>query len=322
VTSSPPSSAEPQHSPEPPARAPLFIVGSARTGSTLLRHVLNRAPDVCLASETHFMRWARRIHLEAHLRRVHDAGAPEHELRRLAELFFRSDFWPWLRRNVDRDEFARRLSATDLSLASVFGLLIELYAERNCNGANGDVVSGEKTPEHLDAVPAFAAWFPGARVIHTFRDPRAIYASQLRRSREGRWGPKARLPWLPAVAVNWLLAPLEAVTTALAWRKASRLHARYAELLGACYRLERFEDLVADPQREVRAICEFIGVSFRPEMLEGTDVVGSSFEHQRHSSQGFDSTVVTRWRQEVHPLARRWFSIVLRRQLAAFGYDR
>jgi hypothetical protein len=38
----------------------VFIVGCARTGSTLLRQILNRHERLCLASETHFLRrWSR-----------------------------------------------------------------------------------------------------------------------------------------------------------------------------------------------------------------------------------------------------------------------
>lgn len=319
-----PSSAERQQEPPRPAvaRAHLFIVGSARTGSTLLRHVLNRAPEVCLASETHYMAWARRVGLERLLREVRDGGRRADKLATLAAYFYRPEAWIWLRRNVDQDEFARGLAATDLSLRSAFELLMELYAQRRCGIAPGEGIIGEKTPDHLRHVPTLVEWFPDARIIHTFRDPRAIYASQLRRTREGRWGLKARLPRLPSLLADPLLAPMEAVHTARAWRDAARLHEDYGGSLGARYRLVRFEDLVARPELEIRSICEFAGITYRPELVEGIDVVGSSFHAVRHSSSGFDSTTVGRWRDELHPLARSWFSMVLRGRLDAFGYDR
>ncbi|MDP9273798.1 MAG: sulfotransferase [Chloroflexota bacterium] len=284
--------------------------------------MLNRAPEVCLASETHYLAWARRVRLDRQLHDLQAHGSDDDGVRTLADQFFLPDSWPWLARNVAPDEFARRLATTDLSQASIFETLMQLYAERRCGPVADGAILGEKTPDHLHHVVRLAEWFPGALIIHTFRDPRAIYASQLRRVREARWGPKARLPWLPAALIDPLLAPIEAVHTTLNWRDAVRLHHRYRRLLGDRYRLIRFEDLVANPEREVRSLCEFIGIEYSPDMLEGVDVVGSSFEAARHSSTGFDRRTIERWRLAVHPLARRWFSLALGRQLDAFGYKR
>ncbi len=299
----------------------LFIVGCARTGSTLLRHVLNRADGVVILPETHFMRRATRLRLA---QRLTASTMGRGELRAIVEDLYaldghsRTGYWAWLRRTVPRGEFAERLAATDASLQALFTLLMDLYVERT--GTERPLrVLGEKTPSHLLFVPTLAEWFPAGAVIHTFRDPRAIYASELRRRREGRWGPKRWLAWLPDRIVDSVLGPLEAVRTALAWRRADRLDLIYRRNLGARYRLVRFEDLVADPTRELGAICEHIGVPFDPALLD-IDVVGSSFEPGRHAASGFDPVTLERWRQHVGPVARAWFRIALGRRMRVRGY--
>ena len=296
------------------------MVGCARTGSTLLRHVLNRSPLVSIASETHFMAWSRHHRLADRLLAVRHAADRRTALERLAHRFFEPDFWIWLRRNVTHEELVGRLIETDLTERAVFATLLELYGERRGGLASGEGVLGEKTPAHLRDVPRLNAWFPNARFIHTFRDPRGIYASELRRLRQGRWGPKARLPWLPPRLIDPLLAPAEAVSTLRAWHHASRLHRTYVALLGDRYRLVRFEDLVTSPELEVRAICEFIGIDFDRKLLEGVDVIGSSFADDRHAAAGFDPGAAERWRDEVHPIARSWFALALGRRLSRFGY--
>ncbi len=40
---------------------------------------------------------------------------------------------------------------------------------------------GEKTPTHYKYVPTLLEWYPEAKIIHTFRDPRAILVSQLKK---------------------------------------------------------------------------------------------------------------------------------------------
>lgn len=296
------------------------MVGCARTGSTLLRHVLNRSPYVSIASETHYMAWARRTRLIDRLEEVRGVADRDAALRRLARRFLQPDFWIWLRRNVTAEELADRLGRTDLSERAVFATFLELYGERRGGLAPGKGIVGEKTPAHLRDVPRLSAWFPDARFIHTFRDPRGIYASELRALRQGRWGPKARLPWVPARLIDTLLPSFEAVGTLSSWHDASRLHRRYERLLGQRYRLVRFEDLVTDPENEVRAICAFIGIEYDASLLEGVDVVGSSFADEKHGAAGFDPAAAERWREEIHPMARSWFAIALGRRLARFGY--
>jgi hypothetical protein len=299
----------------------LFIVGSPRTGSTLLRHVLNRSPQVCLASETHFLKSAGRLKLAA---RLADVGAAPAERRRAAledvlRDLFGPRFWVWLRRNIEPDQFASRLLATDLTERALFDLLLQLYVETQCAG-RAVTIRGEKTPDHVYGLATLAEWFPAGRFIHTFRDPRAIYASRIVRSEAGKRGMKARLPGIPARLLDPILAPLEVVETSRVWLDAARLHRRYERVLGERYRLIRFEDLVTEPEATVRGVCEFIGIPYAAELLEQTVVVGSSFEEDRHAAAGFDRRSVDRWRTRIHPLVRTWFGVVGRRELKRFGY--
>ena len=299
----------------------LFMVGSPRTGSTLLRHVLNRSPHVCLASETHFLKSARRMKLGERLAAAREGTAahrgPAVDL--LVADLLGPTFWPWLRRNVEPAVFTDRLLAIDLSERALFDLLLQLYSEMHCHGRTVKI-RGETTPAHLYGLQTLASWFPDAHFIHTFRDPRAIYASRIVRSEEGRRGMKARLPQIPARLLDPLLAPFEVAETSRVWLDAARLHRRYERVLGQRYRLVRFEDLVTEPEATLRGVCEFIDIPFDPAILEETVVVGSSFEQDRHAAGGFDRDSVDRWRDHVHPLVKTWFALVGRRELRRFGY--
>jgi hypothetical protein len=311
--------------PAPIDERQLFLVGLPRTGSTLLRHVLNRSPQVTIASETHFMARARRLRLGARLAAAAGAPAAERDaaLRTIASDLLAAGFWPWLRRNVAPDELERRLHDIEPSLRGAFGLLLELYADRTLPGpSDRRRVVGEKTPEHLASVPVLARWFPEARFVHTIRDPRGVYASRLRRAQQGEWGLKARLPWLPAAIANPVLPPIEAAYAARSWNAAARADARLAGLLGERYALVRFEDLVASPEATVRRVCDFAGIAFSAGLLADTDIVGSSFANQRHAGSGFDPTIADRWRREVPPFVRRLLGAATREQRERLGYRR
>jgi omega-hydroxy-beta-dihydromenaquinone-9 sulfotransferase len=306
------------------ASGQLFLVGCARTGSTVLRSVLNRSDLVCLASETHFFRWAKRSGLSAKLDAVRSAadGVDDGLVDDVISRLYSPGFWPWLRRNVPPEVVHRRLSASSLTEQAIFSMLIELYRERGCRSGR-DVIEGEKTPQHLYNVETFVEWFPGCRIIHTFRDPRGIFASQLRQLQRGRWGPKGALRrFLPERVADAILTPYQLAHTTWRWRDAVRLHRKYQALLGDRYTMVRFEDLVAQPEAEVRRMCHFLSVPFQPSMLEGVDMVGSGFHAERHIGAGLDASAAERWRSHVHPIVSTWFSLVFRGALREFGYSR
>ena len=125
---------------------------------------------------------------------------------------------------------------------------------------------------------------------------------------------------MPAAIIDPLLAPVEAVRTTVAWLRAARLHRRYRRTLGERYLLVRYEDLVADPERELRRVCEFLGVEFDAAMIAEIDVVGSSFSAGRHDGSGFDEARATRWRQEVSAIGLGWFRLATGSELKRFGY--
>jgi len=178
---------------------------------------------------------------------------------------------------------------------------------------------GEKSPEHVTDVERLAGWYPGSLFVHTLRDPRAIYASELRRRREGRWGVKqARLP-VPDGVVDLALAPMQLLHTATAWRRANRLDARYRDALGKRYQLVQYEELVRQPGETLQRICAGLGAPYDPAMLE-VDTIGSSFSEARHAGTGLDPKAIDRWRQHVGGVARTWFSLTLGREMRERGY--
>ncbi len=298
----------------------LFIVGCARTGSTLIQHILNRSPDICLAPETHFMKRARRLDLARRLAAATDMN----ELRKVVDILYQVDAesgrggWAWLRRNIPVERFAERLAGLERTERSVFDLVMHLYAEWLKPEAHPRIL-GEKTPGHLVHVPTLLAWYPGAKVLHTMRDPRAVYASELGRRRQGRWGLKTRLHRVPDAVIDPVLAPAQLIHTALRWRQAARLDREYERALGSTYLRLRFEDLVNDPEGQLGRVTDFLGVRFDPAMLD-VRRTGSSYSPSRHSGDGLDPSATDRWRDHIGPIPRAWLRATLGHEMRRYGY--
>jgi len=283
-----------------------------RTGTTLLRSLLNCSADVAISlGESHFFGGPRFFGLltrRGYRQRVAAIGdrATDEGAARIADYVYahphlNPNFWGPLLNSLSRDEFLARLLASDERERALFELAL------SC-GARGRAIGGEKTPAHIYAVPTLLHWFPAGKIIHTLRDPRAVYVSN-RRKYERRGLPR------PVGLVYELYRSLE---TIYEWRRVTRLHRRYQQRYPDRYYLSKYEDLIADPVSHLQRLCDFVGVAFTEEMLRQT-FTNSSFL-PRNQLQGFDTAALDRWRQHLPPALNRWFTLWCRKSLLEFGY--
>lgn len=208
--------------PDAGANAPFFILGCVRSGTTMLRDVLRRHPNLAAPEETHFFRWAEPFGSEVYTRSLLNN--------------------PVLKRHRDMDgiteaEFEKML-ADAASRADLYRAYMALYIQRKKPGARRWF---DKTPQNVYGAAMIAASMPRARFIHIVRDPVNVVASL----RIGRVMKVDRL----IGAVNYWR---EAIDTMGVLKRAypGRVH----EL--------RYEDLVRDPQPHIQAILEFLGESW------------------------------------------------------------
>jgi hypothetical protein len=68
------------------------------------------------------------------------------------------------------------------------------------------------------------------------------------------------------------------------------------------YRLLKFEDLVSDPENQIKQTCNFLEIDFQSEMLTKVDNLNSSYNAQRHSTNGFDPSTLERWKDYINPV--------------------
>lgn len=302
----------------------IFIVGLPRSGTSLLRHILNLSPDVAIASESHFFgapdtrgflrralaRGDTRFYNQArrgirhHVAQLGDLHSDDVVAQAVAYLYTRDrQYWLWLRENIPQEDVLQRALAAPRTEAGLFDALLGPFADDR-------PIRGEKTPQHLFYVPTLLDWYPRARVIHILRDPRAVYVSTLRKA-EFQARRQARGAWR-----SWHTTQL--AYTLISWLRAAHLHTLYAQRYTNQYRLCRFEDMVDAAEQTLPALCDFLEIDFLPAMLQPA-FQNSSFTEPA-TKQGFDATSTERWRQHVHPLANQIVVASARRRLLEFGY--
>lgn len=272
----------------------------------MLKTMLSASAELDFVDEI-FLLCPRWLHsdLDGSIKRyVGDLDAPG-ALDRLMDLLYSGRpygwFWTAIENELDRDLLRAELSGTPLNLRTIFDALMRVHAK--IRGKSG---IGAKFPLHYSYTETLIEWFPECRIIHTTRNPKAVYASQAAKYIRADEGAISRnyKRFLQFVHIN--------IQTA--W--TARLHNRMQALPN--YRLIRYEDMVNNAESEIRQLCEFLGVPFVEGMLNPHQY-GSSFD-KIGAASGVDSSSLERWRKTISPWTAWSIDVMQKAPSRTLGY--
>jgi hypothetical protein len=284
-----------------------FVVGAARSGTTLLRLMLDAHPELAIPPETGFLAACAKLR-----------GRGD----KLRERFFRTvvnypkgtPSWPDF--EVPEEVFREALMNIEpFNVADGLRAFYRLYAARFAKPRAGD-----KTPIycfHLDAVRRV---LPEARFVHIIRDGRDA-ALSLRRM--------------------WFSPGWEMETQAAYWSKFV-LAARRDGLGQPDYLEVRYEDLILHTRETLERICAHIGLGYDERMLsyhtraparlkehkgrtrpDGTTVLTQEqrLRQQESTTEPPDPSRVFAWKQLMSADDRKRFQRVAGELLKELGYE-
>ena len=290
----------------------IFVVGASRSGTNLVRALLNAHSTLWISAETHYFDDLRprltgngteplageererceRYFLALSHRAFGQAGDPEES-------------------RFERDEL--RALATELggSGDAYFEALCRLRAHRH-----GRERWGEKTPRHVYRIDDLLSAYPDAKVVCLVRDPRAVVASYKDWHGAAERRGVTESPELAADRERSRRS-YNAVLMSLLWRGVVRASFDALERHGREHvRIQHFEQLAASPEAEVRELCAWLGLEFEPALLE-VPVVNSSYAT---TGAGVSSEPVERWRERLSPTEVGIVQSVCRPLLTQLGY--
>ena len=233
---------------------PIFV-GSGRSGTTLLRTIFNAHPQLAVANEPQFMGTAAR-------QRGRLEGADLDTDMFLKTVFGNPNY---TRLGLDqRSVEAAVMSSAPETVAEGVRAVFGVYA-----ASENKPLYGDKTPGYVVQISDLAAMFPEARFVHLIRDGRNVALSYIER------------PWGPSTVGQ----------AALYWRSRVGRGRTAGATIGTRRYLEAsYENLVDDPETEVRRICEFLDLGFEPEMLQYQSAA-ESFIASSHQPEAFTALV-------------------------------
>ena len=279
-----------------------FVVGMNRSGTTLLRMMLDAHPDLTIPPETHFVPDLIKAARE-------DDATPESALEAMKSAREWGDF------GFSDEEMLGRLRALpEIKPGPAVRTFYAAYTEEQ-----GKPRWGEKTPTYVQKMKLIQRAIPEARFVHVIRDGRDVALSVLDRT--------VRDLTAGVVAKRWQ----KKITKARG--DSPQLH-HYIEI--------RYEDLILDTEPVLRSVCEFIELPWDDgllsyhersaerlqEMARALPAEGRAKElsverrmktHEM-TTKPPSADRVARWRTQMSPEQRQEFEDVAGDLLAQLGY--
>ena len=218
---------------------PLFIVGMPRSGTKLLRDLLNRHPRVGIPlSESQFIpHFAARFPPDAN-----SSSASVDFIDQFHTMLAQTVFYQNMRRITGREITREQLAdnVDDCSLGSVFKAVLQYYAPADCDE---NPIWGDKTPAYMMHIPLLQSIFPDARFLHIIRDFRDCSLSISR-----AWSQNIE-------------------RAAEKWRRCIAVAREDGARIGDSYMEIKYRDLLLKPEDTLQRVCTFIDCRFIPDML-------------------------------------------------------
>jgi hypothetical protein len=276
-----------------PDAAPFtFIIGCPRSGTTLLRAMLDSHPAVAVPPESYFLVPILRHEAQYRTAEGVDRAAIVRDVAANVS-------WPsWQVEPAVLEEIA-----ADPTLTTVPATLRAVYDRYAA--LHGKPRAIDKTPRHTEHVALLSRAYPDSRFVHLVRDGRDVVPSL------------QSMPYFPARFAD----------AALYWRDRA-LSGREARTVVGPSRFHelRYEDLVTDPERQLEPLCGFLGIEYSPEMLDYTaraeSVISGTVGGTAHENIRRAPGRTRDWRTTMDRRDAARFEALAGDALAIFGYDR
>ena len=220
---------------------PIFIIGSERSGTTLVLAILACHSRIAVPEVTwYYPRFRPYLHTYGDLSVFNNFNTLAHEMAN----GLRVPFWRMTDANPATfgDEIAARATELERSFAGVFAAMFERYAKYVDKPR-----WGEKTPGNVFYIDRILEDFPNAQFVYIYRDCRDASAE----------------------FIHSQFGPTNAYTAARMWNDGQQAVRPFRESLGDDQWFNiRYEDFVRDPVDHLKNMCTFLGEEYDDALME------------------------------------------------------
>jgi protein-tyrosine sulfotransferase len=263
----------------------IFIGGAPRSGTTLVRNILDAHPDICSGPEFDIM---------PEIVRVWQLGV--HKVRQGRISAF-----------LDEDQLRE-------CFASLVHSLLEPYRLRKRKPC-----IAEKTPDNILFYTQLNRLLPRAYLIHVIRDGRDVVSSMVavaknyRRAQEKVPIPIKNVEACSQTWSRYVSAPFEKRGVF----QSNEFQRKYIEI--------RYEDIIQNPEATLRYVCRRLEIDFSPSMLTPHEfphdtIIDDLWYEQTMMEGPLSEQSIGRWRRDLTLIQRIIIAHYCQTHLQRFGY--
>ncbi len=277
----------------------FFILGRPRSGTTLLRTLLDAHPAVQIPLENLGM-----IQLLYSFGRKKSWNSQELDRLKAAFLGIRSvEGW-----QINQDRLNKQLHA--LPSDCRFSEILKIFYLNYQSAFDKTSIRwiGDKTPVNSLYAKKIFSSFSDAKYIHLVRDYRANLASM-----------KKQRPFSPSETAMLMQ-----------WKRSVRQIERLSRQHPGRFLLLRYEDLAGEPEESFRKVCEFLEIEYIPALLDPglrkkavQKIYDPSFlnDWQPHLSEKISLNHARKWEKELSPASIAKADYVAGKTGKKYGYE-
>jgi hypothetical protein len=275
-------------------KAPIFVVGVPRSGTTLLAAMLGAHSRMSCGTETRFFRFLPNACVD-------QLCAPESWPENAVDFLYTMklvDIPVPDHYNLNRQQIYDYLSVQPPSIQNILASLTEQFmiVEEKSRWV-------EKSPEHLMYVNNIRNYFPESPIVRIIRDPRDVALSLI------------KTPW----------APQDFLEAIIYWRIYDENSARFFKSDANCYTIY-YENLIQSPEIELKKLCEFLGEDYEDQMLDtsrsAANIVTKKDSWHRIVDKPVDLSRLFVWKNGLTQDINRVAEALIGDRLETYGYER
>ena len=277
--------------------SPVFIVGANRSGTTLMRLILNAHAHIAIPEEL--------LYFNSYIAGIPVTSWKSPDISDTVFAGFVRDYVTTACSLLGLSNAAQLIehlcAQKPYDLRAPYQLVLESWA-----ALQGKARWGEKTPGNLFYIDIMIEMFPDARFIYMVRDPRAGVHSMMKTS------------FFPQDVVFNALSRHKFMTSGY---EMLRLHVPSSHRM-----IVRYEDLVEATEATVRTVCQFLDEPFDPRMLQFHEKAAQYMKkeavnsYNKAATRPISSEHMAAWRAHLRGAEIAQIQSICKREMETHGY--
>jgi len=212
---------------------PIFIIGTERSGSNLLRVILTAHSKIWIPHPPHFMNYFGDLQYGD----LSNTKIQKKVLQNMLRLV-RYHIFPWTEHTLNPKEIQNNIKHP-----SMFGITAAIY--EHVLPQTQKSIWGCKSTFMIAHIPAIKELYPQARFIFLVRDPRDVSLS----------------------SKTSVFSPCHPLLSARLWNAQQKLGLEAMKEYPESFHLLQYEDLLQDNQGTLEKLCAFLELELEPQMF-------------------------------------------------------